>query len=123
VFFVLVAIGAALDQAIGVACAVCLYYAVTQPLFVFAVYRRVGVTARQVAGIYLWPTGCAAAAVGAGLALSKLPAFATHPLMRAAIICAVAGPAYAALVRWLAPDVWRELSGRISSGLQRRMTA
>ena len=123
VFFVLVAAGAALDQAIGVAYAVCLYYALTQPVFVYSVYRRVGVTARQVASIYLWPTGCAVAAVGAGLAISKLPLFDAHLLIRAAVICAVAGPAYAALVRWCAPDVWRELSSRISSGLQRRIAA
>ncbi len=123
VFFALVAIGAWLDQGIGVACGVFLYYAITQPLFVFRVYRRVGVTARQVASIYLWPTGCAAAAVGAGLAASKLPAFATEPLVQAAVICGVSGPLYAALVRSLAPKVWSELSNRVRSGLRRSLPA
>ena len=123
VFFGLVAIGAILDRAIGVAFAVCIYYAITQPLFVYGVYRRVGVTVRQVAGIYLWPTGCAAAAVGTGLAVAGLPMFVAHPLIRVAVICAVAGLAYAALVRWLAPEVWRELSSRIGGGLRRRVPA
>ncbi len=123
VFFVLVAIGAALDQGIGVACGVFVYYAVTQPLFVYGVYRRVGVTARQVASIYLWPTGCAAAAVGAGLAVSTLPVFAGRPLIQVAVIGIVSGPLYAALVRWLAPDVWRELGHRVGSGLRRRLPA
>lgn len=113
IFFVLVGIGAALDGSFGVACTIFLFYAVTQPIYVHLVYRRVGVTARQVALIYVRPIAYAAFAAGTGLTLSLLPGLAGRPLLRATVIAAAAAAVYAALVRVLSPDVWGELQGRI----------
>ena len=122
-FFVLVVAGALLGEAQGVAWGVCLYYATTQPLFVWGVFRRLGITARQVASIYLQPSLYAVAAVGTGMAISMSPPFAGHPLVRVAAIGVVAPALYAVLVRWLAADVWRELTGRLAGAVRRRVAA
>ncbi len=119
-FFILVVAGALLDQAVGVAYGVCIYYAVTQPFFVWGVYRRVGVSAREVARIYLQPTFYAASAVGFGWLASMLPFVAAFPLARVAVICALGIPLYGVMVCWLAPEVWRELSSRVVSALKRQ---
>ena len=123
IFFVMVGAGALLGQGVGVACAVGLFYAVTQPLFVISVYRRVGITVRQVLELYLRPTGYAIVAVTTGLAVSTLQALAASPLTRAVVICVISGAIYAAIVRWRAPAVWEELRNRVDSALRRRKPA
>lgn len=120
VFFVFVAIGAAVDQEFGVAFAICLYYAITQPIYVQRVFQRVGVSVRQVAMVYLRPMFYAALAVGAGVVLSKSPGLGGYPIVRTAIIGAVASLLYAALVRWLAPEIWADLRTRFTSALSRK---
>ncbi len=122
-FFVLVTLGALLHEAIGVAWAVCAFYAVTQPIYVFRVFRRIGLTAWQVALMYLQPGAYAAAAVGVGLAVAALPSLADAPLLRAVVTGAVGLPAYAALVRWQAPAVWGALRDRVAAALRRRVAA
>jgi O-antigen/teichoic acid export membrane protein len=122
-FFVAVFIGAKLDDAVGVAWAVCLFYTITQPIFICGVYRRIGVTTRQVMSIYLKPTAYAAVAVGLGLAVSSLPLFTARPLIRVAIIGAFEAVAYTALVKRLAPDVWNQLRDRIRGAPFRRVAA
>ena len=123
VFFAFVTAGAFSDGAVGVAWAVCAYYVLVQPIYAFLVFRRIGMTARQVALLHLLPAAYAAAAVGLGLAVSELPPFAGLSLLRAAVIGAVGLPAYAALVRWRAPEVWDALWDRVASALHRRAAA
>ncbi len=123
IFFVLIGIGAWLDKAVGVAWALCVYYAATQPVFVYVVYRRCGVTIGQVAAIYLKPIVCGAAGIGLGFAVSLLPAVASIPLLRAIIICAVGGVIYAGLVRLLAPEIWHEVKDRVSRAVRRQAPA
>ena len=118
-FFLLVAAGAWRAQAIGVAWAVCAFYAISQPAFVCAVYRRLGIGARQVAMIYLRPTAYAAAAVGLGLLAASLPGIDGHPLVRVMVIGAVGTALYAALVRWRAPEIWGELRDRAMGAVRR----
>jgi len=119
VFFVLVTVGAVLDQAVGVAWGVCAYYAVIQPLYAFHVFRRIGLTAWQVTLLHVEPAVYAAAAVGVGLVVSALPFLAGLPLLRAAAISAIGFPLYAALVRWRAPEVWDTLRDRMGAALRR----
>lgn len=123
IFFGLVMAGALLDQEVGVACAVCAFYAVTQPIFVYGVYRRVGVSLRQVALIYLKPTLYAALAVGPSLVVLAILPFAVHPIAQAAFICLTGGILYIALVRGFAPEVWREVTKRIRGALARNAMA
>ena len=118
-FFALVVAGAMLDQAVGVAWAVCIFYAVSQPVFIYCVYRRVGVGLGQVAWLYLTPSLYAALAVGSGLALSMLPPVASMPLVRVLLIGSFGIAIYAALVRWLARDVWLQIAGRFSRAMAR----
>lgn len=118
VFFALVIAGAYADQAIGVAIAVCLFYAITQPIFVYGVYRRFGLGVRQVALLYIKPAALAGSAVGAGLAASWL--LASHdPIACIALIGAVSIPVYAALLRWWAPQVWHDLASQARKALSR----
>lgn len=119
IFFALVVVGAVLDKAVGVAWAVCVFYAVTQPVFVIGAYRRVGITPRQVAAIYLRPLVLAAVAVGAGVLISQPLPLAGHPFGRAAVIAVLGGSLYAALTRWFAREVWNELRGRMLGALGR----
>ena len=117
-FFALVIAGALLDQAVGVAWAVCAFYALSQPVFVYGVYRRVGVSMGQVAQIYLAPALYGAIAVGSGVALSWLPAAAGHPMVQVLLIGSVGAAIYAILVRRLAPDVWLQVAGRLAPVLR-----
>ncbi len=123
VFFVLVTLGALMQEAIGVAWAVCAFYAVVQPIYAFCVFRRIGLTALQVALMHVQPAAYAAAAFGVGLALATLPVLADAPLLRAVVTGAVGVPLYAALVRWQAPAVWDALRDRVAAGLRRRVPA
>lgn len=119
VFFALVTTGAVLGQAVGVAWGVGLFYAITQPVYVCTVFRKVGVGTRQVLSLYLRPTGCALVAVGAGLGVSMVPVLAAAPLAQVVVIGTIGSALYAALVRWSAPEVWGEL-GRRLGGVMRR---
>jgi PST family polysaccharide transporter len=118
-FFPLVWIGALAHGAVGVAVAVCAFYAVTQPVFVWSVYRPVGITFSQIAAIYLRPICLAAIATGAGLLLASPSGLAASPLARAVLIAAGASLTYGALVRLFAPDVWIELIRRVRGVLPR----
>ncbi len=118
-FFLLAWIGARFGQAIGVAWAVCVFYAVSQPVYVWAAYRRLGVGAREVAMIYLRPTAYAGVAVGLGLLASMLPWLDGHQLVRVLVIGVVGIALYAALVRWLAHEIWSELRDRAVGALRR----
>src|ERR1700712_4622695 len=121
VFFALVVIGEMLDKAVGVACAVCLFYAVTQPIFVYGVYRRVGVSLGRVVLIYALPTLFSAIAVGIGLALSWLPLLATLPLVQVLVIGTVGCLLYAALLKYFAPSVWKQITGHLGGALKRKI--
>lgn len=123
VFFALVTIGAALDQGVGVAWAVCVFYATTQPLFVYRAYRTVGIKLSQVAMIYLKPSALAACAVGLGAAVSLLPVVRDLPLARVFVIGLVGTVVYAGLVGRFAPDIWQEVRDRLFKALRRTVPA
>ncbi len=122
-FFAFVTLGALWQEAIGVAWAVCAFYGIVQPIYAFCVFRRIGLTAWQVALMHLQPAAYAAAAVGAGLAVAALPVLADAPLLRAVVIGAVGLPLYAALVRWQAPEVWGALRDRVGAAFRRPVPA
>jgi PST family polysaccharide transporter len=119
VFFALVCVGALTDRAQGVAIAVAIFYTVTQPFFVAAAFRRVGVSTWRVALLYLRPGAIAAVSVGAGIAISLLPGLAGHPLLRCVVICAVVAPIYLFGTQLVAPDIGRDLWHRIQGAVRR----
>lgn len=123
IFFVLVAIGAVLDQAVGVAWAVCVFYAIIQPVYAYCVYKRIGLTAWQVALMHLQPAAYAAVSVGVGLAISMVPLLSDLPLLRAVVIGSVGLALYAVLVRWQAPKTWSALRDRIIAAFRRPTVA
>lgn len=115
IFFFLVVAGALLGGAEGVAWGVCSFYVFTQPIYVYSVYKRFGIKSTDVVLLYVKPICYAATSVGSGLALSALPWMSDHPLLQAAIISTAGVGLYAALIKWQAPAVWRELSSRVGN--------
>jgi O-antigen/teichoic acid export membrane protein len=122
VFFALVFVGAFVDQGVGVATAVCLFYALTQPIFVYGVYKRVGVSLRQVASMYLTPTFLAAFAVGLSLLLTKTFLPIVHPLLITLAICLSSSLFYAVLVKTFARETWAQLIRHLSALLASKAT-
>ena len=122
-FFLLIVLGGLWDKAVGVAWGICIYYAVTQPVYVRYIFRLVGVTTGQVALIYLKPALYAVLSVGTALLISSLPAFAAYPLLRVAIIGAVGTVLYVGLVKFLAREMWQELVSRCMGALRRHAPA
>ncbi len=118
VFFTLVSIGTLLKGSIGTAAGVFLHYVLTQPPFVFGVYRRLGLTISDVASIYVKPTMFAAVATGSGISLSHLLPMSA-PISRVLVVAVTSIMLYAVLVRWTMPLVWNEFSSRIRSAIQR----
>lgn len=121
IFFGLVTAGAILHEEVGVAVAVCVFYAITQPVFVYGVFRRVGVSMRQVASIYLRPILYSGISVGCGFGLSKLPVFSLIPLAQVVVICVTGGVVYAALVKWLDQDVWSQMTMHLKNAVRREI--
>lgn len=119
-FFLLVTAGALWGQALGVAWAVCIFYAVSQPVFVYRVYRRVDVTRGRVALMYILPFCYAALATGCGLLMAKVTLFEMWPLVRVGIIGVVAVMAYATLIRLFAHEVWLEIIRHFARLLKRQ---
>jgi O-antigen/teichoic acid export membrane protein len=118
-FFVVVALGAKLDSAIGVATAVSLFYMVLAPCFTYAAFRSIGISLREVAGIYVGPSLIAAVAMGAAVLIAGLAA----PLVRipqAGLTVLVGGGLYVGLARVLTPAIFHQLSDRFTSMLRNR---
>ncbi len=118
IFFAFVTVGAVLGKGVGAALGVASFYAVTQPVFVYAAYRRVGIGAAQIASLYLRPMVCAALAVGSGLGVSMAPPLASMPLLQVAIIGTIGSGLYAGLIKWQAPQVWNELKSRLRNAVR-----
>jgi hypothetical protein len=116
IFFVFVTIGAHLAAATGVATAVSLYSAVLSPCFSYVVFRRMGVSLRDVVAIYLAPTAFAVVAVGAAAVLAhSVPA---GPLAQIGIIAAFGGGTYLGLVRLLDPSSYKQVMGRLRQAIR-----
>ena len=117
-FFVVVAIGAHLAAATGVATAVSLFYVVLAPCFSCLVFRRMGTSLRDVVAIYLTPTGLAAAAMGVAAVLAIwIPG---GPLAEIALITALGGGLYLGLVRLLTPSRYRQVVERLREVIRSR---
>ncbi len=118
VFFTLVTMGTLLGGSIGTAAGVFLHYVLTQPPFVYGVYRRLGLTVSNVASIYIKPTVLASVATGSGILVSRLLPVSA-PISRVLVVGLASSMLYAALVRWRMPSVWDEFASRIRSAIWR----
>jgi PST family polysaccharide transporter len=118
-FFAAIGCGIYLGQGLGVAIAVAVFYAITQPVYSWLCFRRGGGTVRDVAWIYLGPTLGAALATGAGLAAASLPAMAGIHWLRIIVIGAVTSLVYLAYTAVAAPDVIDQVKGRLLGMVKR----
>ena len=119
-FFVLVAIGGKFGAATGVALGAALYYGVLQPFNAYAIFRTVGISAREVASLYLTPCLFSIVAIGSGAGIAAL----CSPHARIAqffIIVVVGGSAYIGLVRGFTPETFHQIFGRIGGMIRGKL--
>jgi PST family polysaccharide transporter len=111
-FFVIVAVGAALAGAYGVAIGVSGFYIVMAPIYSYVVFKRTGATLHDIATIYGPPIGFAAlAAVAPALIASRL----ANSLEQMATILVLGFGIYGVLVKVLSPAVYEEVRARLMS--------
>ncbi|MGC1304241.1 MAG: oligosaccharide flippase family protein [Caulobacteraceae bacterium] len=123
-FFGLVAFGTITAGAMGAALGVATYYLIYGPVYSYAVFRSDGVSLREVLSLYLKPVALSAAALGAGLAASRVAGLlSANGLVGAVVIGAVAAMAYAVLVRSFAPVEFEEVASRVRSVLAEKLPA
>jgi O-antigen/teichoic acid export membrane protein len=115
VFFVVVAIGAVMASAPGVAIAVSAFYIVLAPVYSYAVFSRMGASLREVASIYVSATVQATLAMGLAAWASTL--LGGGKIIQGAVILVLGGALYLALIRTFAPSGYRELVSRLTAAL------
>ena len=115
----MVALGAVSFSDTGVALAVSLFYLAFAPLYSYRVFRKVGVSVSEVAGIYLAPVAFAAlAAIGAFVLGEMLPA---GNLAKTIVIGLAGGALYLALLRLFVPQVSDQLWTRAVAMVRKRI--
>ena len=111
IFFVLVAIGALLYSAVGVATAVSAFYTVLAPVYSSFVFGRAGVSLRKVADIYLASTAFAALAMIVAASVSRVAPFGL--LGQTAVTTVLGICLYLGLIRVFAPSSYLQVVGRL----------
>jgi len=113
-FFLLIAGGGEMWGAQGVATGVAVFFVLSAPGFSYFALRLSGCSLRDVAGIYLPPTICSAAAVGLALLVATLPQVHGRDVTMIAVICGFTVVIYALSVRWLSPAATQEAMQKLS---------
>ena len=119
-FFILVTIGAVAFRENGVATAVMFYYIVSQPPFVIATFRKIGITARQTLMLYLSPFIAAAAPTALAVLGTDALFSRSTDILKVALVSGVGAVSYMFLVRLTMPDIWNEGIARLTSILRLR---
>jgi hypothetical protein len=104
VFFVLAYVGARLDGAEGVAICVAAFYALVTPYYSYLVFKRVGITVRDLASFYIYPAAAAALTMGAAYFVSS---FVESDLKKCIVICIVGPSLYIFSLSLLNPALLR----------------
>jgi PST family polysaccharide transporter len=119
IFFAMVTLGAVSYSGRGVALAVSVFYLVFAPVYSYQVFRKVGLSLGEVAGIYLAPVGFAALASVAAYALGEaLPA---GNLAKTIIIGLAGGALYLGLLRLFVPQISDQLWTRARVMVRKRL--
>jgi PST family polysaccharide transporter len=121
IFFVVVALGAYLASATGVAVAVSLFYIVLAPCYSYAVFRRLGVSLREVVAVY--PASTVFAAIAMASAAGLVQAIAMSRPAQIAAIVAVGGGLYLGLVRLFTPATFEQLKARLTDAIRPKVAA
>lgn len=108
-FFLLVAVGAAVASAIGVALAVSAFYIILAPAYSYIVFRSTGASLRDIVSIYVPSTALA----GLAMFVATLPSLSmTNPFEQVATIVVLGTGLYVALVRVFVPSMYEEVRNR-----------
>ena len=90
------------------------FFFIGGPSFSFFALRPLGCSASDVAGIYLPPTLCAAAATSLGYFLSSVLPLDGQDLLKLIVLSLASLAAYIPLVRWLSPDATKDTVRKFS---------
>jgi len=112
-FFLVAIIGGHLDNAMGVALAVGLYYFVYPPITSILVLCRLGIRFWTVMEFYIMPSLLSGVAMLAGYAVSWLPYVRNYDLSRVMVIGFVSMGLYPVLLAWTRPDIYAQLRDRV----------
>ncbi len=118
-FILSVMIGERIAQAVGVAWGVAVFYILTQPIYVYAAFKRVGVRKAEIAALYLKPACLSAASTALGCLAVKLLPLSEWPLTRASIVAMTSFFLYAALMRLFVPAILSDITIRLRNAFAR----
>jgi O-antigen/teichoic acid export membrane protein len=114
-FFILVALGAWLDNAFGVAIGVGVYYAIFGPWYSYLAMRSEDIGLSSIIRIYISPILLSGAAVSAAWALTHLLNLSDAPAIQTLFISVVATGLYASLLRTCMPRTFFAVRNQITS--------
>ncbi|NHN87269.1 lipopolysaccharide biosynthesis protein [Acetobacter conturbans] len=119
-FYIMVGIGAYLDDVMGVALAVAVYYFIWPPAMSYMVMIGAGVPFATVAEFYFLPLLFACISVGAGMFLAQTSLFHGNDFMECMVIGVVTCVLYPALLAVFRPEMFREIVNRFGGKLRKR---
>ena len=119
IFFAMVTLGAVTYSGTGVALAVSLFYLAFAPVYSYCVFRKVGLSLMEVAGIYLAPVGFAALAAVAAYALGE--ALPSGNLVKTIAIGVTGSAVYLGLLRLFVPQISDQLWSRARAMVRKRL--
>jgi PST family polysaccharide transporter len=118
IFFGFIITGTLTASALGTACAIGLYYITTQPVFVWIIYKSLGISRRQVFLLYAVPVLFSALATS--LALFATRQWHHGNAIQILVLIAVFCPVYILLVRLFAPATYHQVARLTSATFTRR---
>lgn len=121
IFFAFIITGTLIASAIGTASAIGLYYLATQPVFVWIIYKSLGITRFQVFALYAVP--CLFSVLAAALALLTAGQWQHGTIVQILAVTAIFCVTYISLVRLFAPATYHQVGQRVGSAFIRRRRA
>lgn len=121
VFFAMVSFGAWSWSGIGVATAVTIFYVMFAPVYSYLVFRRMGMSLRNVMSIYVRPVILAAASAMFAVLVSQI--VTSSDLVKTICIAMFGSLLYLGLMWLFARAVFRQLAARLLAVLPRQLKA
>ena len=114
IFLVFISIGGLWAQNLGVATAVCIYYAAFSPALAFWVFRRSGVSWLEIGNVFLRPTTVGVLSASATLLAIQLASMAhLPPLSQCGLAACMGFLTMGVYARFITPSSWNELLAKL----------
>lgn len=112
IFFTMVTAGALYFSGVGVAIAVSSFYIAFAPVYSYKVFRKVGISLKEIAGIYVPPVSIATAASLASIFCEQWVS-PNSQVARILLVGIVGGTLYLGLVHWFVPSAFHQILERL----------